>query len=140
MFSPVLNRVWRQTIWIEPSSYEIFYKMGLIWLTLMLVFGFTVACLLASLLFVYLRANAPSSAQGVRLNPDGSCQYYASRDAEAISCHLKSLRHALFWCHLVLQSDDGRSYQLVLWLHRLDSQQKRRFNALCHNLSSEMLA
>ncbi|NLA51369.1 MAG: hypothetical protein GX860_04465 [Alcaligenaceae bacterium] len=140
MHSPVLNRVWHQTIWFKPSSYEIFYKSCLIWLTFMLFFGFTTACLLASLFFAFLRAQKVQSAQGLAITPEGDCQYYPSADANAISCKLVSARHALFWCHLVLQSEDGKSHQLVLWLSSLSPQQRRRFSALCHNWSQEVLA
>ena len=139
MTSPVLNRVWRQTLWIKANSYAIFYKLGLVWLTLMLVLGFTTACLLATLFFVLLRSHTAKAVWGLSISPEGDCRYYPSRDAEAIDCQLISVRHALFWCHLVLQPDDGKSYQLVVWLHSLNPQEKRRFNALCHNWSQEIL-
>ena len=140
MYSPVLNRVWHQTIWIKPSSYEIFYKSGLIWISFMLIVGFTTACLLTAICFAFFRGQAVRSAWGLTISPEGDCQYRPSAEAEIISCKLVSVRHALFWCHLVLQSDNGKSYSLVVWLSSLNPQQKRRFNALCHNWSQEILA
>lgn len=140
MHSPVLNRVWHQTIWIKPSAYNIFYKSGLVWLTCMLFFGFTTACLLATLFFAFFKAQNPQSPQGLAISPEGDCQYYPSTNASAISCQLMSARHALFWCHLVLKFDDGKSHQLVVWLGSLSPQQRRRFGALCHNWSQEILA
>lgn len=140
MSSPVLNRVWRQTLRIEPSTYEIFYKAGLIWVSLMLTFGFLTACLLTSLLFVFLKARAAKVTRGLFLSPEGDCRYYPAIDGVAIACKPVSVRHALFWCHLVMQDEQGKRHQLVIWLHRLQPQEKRRFNALCHNWSQEILA
>ncbi len=139
MRSPVLNRVWHQMIWIKPSSYEIFYKSSLIWLTFMLFFGFTISCLLASLFFVFFKTQKTQSTWGLAINPEGDCQYYPSINANSVSCRLVSARHALFWCYLVLQSEDGKSHRLVLWLSSLSPQQRRRFSALCHNWSQEVL-
>ena len=140
MSSPVLNRVWYQTLQIKPSTYEIFYKAGLIWVTLMLMFGFTFACLLTSLLFVFLKDHASQTTWALSLSPEGDCRYYPSVGGAAISCKPISVRHVLFWCHLVMQAEDGKRYQLVVWLHSLKPQEKRRFNALCHNRSQEILA
>lgn len=106
----------------------------------MLIFGFTTACLLTAIFYAFFRAQIVRVSWGLSISPEGDCQYYPSADADAISCKLVSVRHALFWCHLVLQSDSGKSYPLVVWLSSLNSQQKRRFNALCHNWSQEMLA
>ena len=140
MYSPVLNRVWRQTIWIKPSSYEVFYKSGLIWVTCVLMVGFTFACLLTAIAFAFLKNRTAQPACGLAMSPEGDCQYYPSTDAPAINCTLLSVRHALFWCHLVVQSNEGKSYQLVVWLNSLNAQERRRFNALCHNWSQEILA
>ena len=106
----------------------------------MLFFGFTTACLLATLSFVFFKAQNAQSTQGLVISPEGDCRYYPSADASAIRCQLLSARHALFWCYLVLQSDDGQSHQIVVWLSSLSSQQRRRFSALCHNWSQEKLA
>lgn len=141
MSSPVLNRVWCQTLRIKPSTYEIFYKTGLIWVTLMLTLGFTIACLLSALAFVCLKARASKVCWALYLSPEGVCRYYPPvSGATAIICKPIAVRHALFWCHVALQSDDGQCYRLVFWLHCLTSQEKRRFNALCHNWSQEILA
>ncbi|MDO5667780.1 MAG: hypothetical protein Q4G44_08165 [Alcaligenaceae bacterium] len=140
MSSPVLNRVWCQTLRIEPSSYEIFYKTALIWVGLLLTFGFLTACLLSSLLFVFFKDYSSKTAWGLSLSPEGECRYYPDIDQVGIVCQPVFVRHALFWCHLVMQAEDGKRYQLVIWLHRLQAQEKRRFNALCHNWSQEILA
>ncbi|NLJ51149.1 MAG: hypothetical protein GX342_03245 [Alcaligenaceae bacterium] len=138
MTSPVLNRVWRQTIWIESGSYEIFYKTGVIWIALLLSLGFTTACILAALLFVFLKAQKATNRQGLFLSPEGDCRYYPSQTTPAITCKVQSVRTALFWCHLVLRAEDGQRHQLVVWLHSLTPQEKRRFSVLCHNWSQEM--
>lgn len=135
MSSPLLNRVWCQTLQIKPGAYEVFYKAGLIWVTLMLLSGFTTACLLTAIAFVYLRSHSPQLGSRLYLSPEGDCRYYPYAQEAGILCKIISVRHALFWCYLVIQSDQGKRYPLVFWLYSLTPQEKRRFNALCHNWS-----
>lgn len=150
MSSPVLNRVWYQSLEIKPSAYAIFFKAGLIWLTVLLFFGFITACLIASLLFVFLKAHAPKAIWRLSLSPEGDCRYYPAVDAtidgardgvtegRAIRCKPIAVRYVLFWCHLLMQGEDGKRHQLIICLHSLKAQEKRRFNALCHNWSQEI--
>ncbi len=146
MSSPVLNRVWYQSLEIKPSAYAIFFKAGLIWLTLLLFFDFITACLLASLLFVFLKHASAQRTWGLSLSPEGECRYYpydsrreGTRTA-AIRCKPIVVRYVLFWCYLLLQAEDGKRHQLIICLHTLKAQEKRRFNALCHNWSQEIMA
>lgn len=70
-------------------------------------------------------------ARGVRLRADGRWQYYASPQAAPVPCRPLRLRYALLWCRIEVVDAEGYRHALVVWLHRLSPEQRRRFNALC---------
>lgn len=137
MYSPVLNRSWQQTIWVQPSAYAVFYPLSLVWVALLLFFGFTIACLVGALFFIALQTFDVRRVRGLSLTPEGACRYYASPSAAVQHGRLASIRHAFFWCHIVVQLDTNKREHFIIYLHQLSEQLKRRFNALCHNWSQE---